>query len=498
MKVVADGRHSVPTEIRISTDTGESELVSLPAIKTRRAINSVVDVPLRFPRLSGSPIRFTVEAMRQVKTVNWYSEKPITMPVGIAEVGLPGVHFTPELAPAQIPAVCRSDLLRIDGRPVWIKILGRVRRGREAPRTGAEGVRMRARCGGHQARGRDPHTGGDVGQDHRLGPGPARARLCSRWRRPRPARGRHGSAGSGDDRNSVVATPGSPDRAGAGIVGDDGEARGRRRHASFLAGPRAEPERRLGSDRSGRATLGAPQLIDGYANGWYVTPPTGGGDFTVSLQFGPQRLVTPAIFVSGGTLLVCAMVGFVPIGTVRRRLRRRQARRRAHSTDNRGAGAAAGDLARPPPLIEAPRLVSPLSAGGSAPNLFACLLIAAGCGVLALAVVPPHWAIPVAGATAIAALATLRFSAARSALSLSAVACIVAAGVLTVVGQIRYHYPPGDSVAGQLETAGILAFVGVVALMTDAVVEFARRHRGVGAEPQPPELPGSHERSPPT
>ena len=126
MKVVADGRHSVPTEIRISTDTGESELVSLPAIKDRRAINSVVDVPLRFPRLSGSTIRFTVEAVRQVKTVNWYSEKPITMPVGIAEVGLPGVHFTPESPQAQIPAVCRSDLLRIDGRPVWIKISGRV------------------------------------------------------------------------------------------------------------------------------------------------------------------------------------------------------------------------------------------------------------------------------------------------------------------------------------------------------------------------------------
>ena len=195
------------------------------------------------------------------------------------------------------------------------------------------------------------------------------------------------------------------------------------------------------------------------------------------------------------------MLGFVPIGTVRRRLRRRTAPRRAHSTDDRdagaaaaSAGAAAGDSARPPPLIEAPAGITALRRRKRAEPLRLPPDSRRVRGILALAVVPPHWAIPVAGATAIAALATLRFSAARSALSLSAVACIAAAGVLTVVGQIQHHYPPGDSWPGNFETAGILAFVGVVALMTDAVVELARRHRGVGAEPQPPEQPGSHER----
>ena len=203
--------------------------MSLPAIKDRRAINSVVDVPLRFPRLSGSTIRFTVEAVRQVTTINWYSEKPITMPVGIAEVGLPGVHFTPESPtgadPGRLPlgpvAHRRATRLAQD--------LGPGRCGREA-REGLKVVRLRARRQGHHARGRDPHTGGDLGQDHRLEPRPARARLRSGRRGSRPARGRHG-CGRHRGRSALPSTPrlASPDCAGARIVGDLGQARGRRR-----------------------------------------------------------------------------------------------------------------------------------------------------------------------------------------------------------------------------------------------------------------------------
>ena len=48
------------------------------------------------------------------------------MPVGIAEMGLPGVRFTPESAKARIPAVCTAKLVRIDNRPVWLRISGTV------------------------------------------------------------------------------------------------------------------------------------------------------------------------------------------------------------------------------------------------------------------------------------------------------------------------------------------------------------------------------------
>ena len=126
LKVIADGRHSVPSAIRITTNTGGDELVPIPPIKDRKGANAVVSVPVRFPKLSGSTIRFTIEAVRRVTTTNWYTQKPIVMPVAIAEIGLPGVRFSPEPTGAAIPAVCTDKLLRVDDRPVWLKITGTV------------------------------------------------------------------------------------------------------------------------------------------------------------------------------------------------------------------------------------------------------------------------------------------------------------------------------------------------------------------------------------
>lgn len=53
--------------------------------------------------------------------------------------------------------------------------------------------------------------------------------------------------------------------------------------------------------------LGPRQLVDGYANGWLVTP-DGAGRLTVSLRWWPQRLVWVGFAVSGATLLGCAVV----------------------------------------------------------------------------------------------------------------------------------------------------------------------------------------------
>ena len=50
------------------------------------------------------------------------SAAEMTMPVAIAEAGIPGVRRA--LGPAQLSDVCRTDLLSIDGRPVGIRLLG--------------------------------------------------------------------------------------------------------------------------------------------------------------------------------------------------------------------------------------------------------------------------------------------------------------------------------------------------------------------------------------
>lgn len=54
-------------------------------------------------------------------------------------------------------------------------------------------------------------------------------------------------------------------------------------------------------------TLGPQQLVDGYANGWLVTPDRA-GPLTVSLRWSPQRLVWVGFALSAATLLGCALV----------------------------------------------------------------------------------------------------------------------------------------------------------------------------------------------
>lgn len=55
----------------------------------------------------------------------------------------------------------------------------------------------------------------------------------------------------------------------------------------------------------GRA--GARQLVDGYANGWLITP-DGAGDLEIELRWGPQRLVWLGFAGTALTLLACAVI----------------------------------------------------------------------------------------------------------------------------------------------------------------------------------------------
>ena len=54
----------------------------------------------------------------------------------------------------------------------------------------------------------------------------------------------------------------------------------------------------------GGKSLGPPQLIDGYANGWLVTPSTGQA-LTISMSWKPQRTVDLALWASVAGAVVC-------------------------------------------------------------------------------------------------------------------------------------------------------------------------------------------------
>ena len=227
--------------------------MSIPAVRDRKA-----PTPLWRPgrasqasqgARSGSPSRPCARSRRSTGTRKSRSSCPSVSP----RVGLPGVHFTPESPQAADPAVCRSDLLRIDGRPVWMKVSGRRRGGREAPGQGlkvsgcgpdAKGITLGA--GTHSLEATwGKITGWNLDRlvlDSAPG-GAALAPLADGMARPAPG---------------TIGAPSSPRLAAptVRVLGSSAttarlEVVGARR--PFLAGPRPEPQRRLGSDRSGRA-----------------------------------------------------------------------------------------------------------------------------------------------------------------------------------------------------------------------------------------------------
>ena len=127
LQVIADGRHSVPTSIRVTASTANQKAsttrtLTLPAIADSRTAGAVTTVPLSFPALTGQRITVTVTGARLEDTTNYYSESPIALPLGLAELGIPGLDAP--AFPATVPGTCQSNLLQIDGHPVTVRVVG--------------------------------------------------------------------------------------------------------------------------------------------------------------------------------------------------------------------------------------------------------------------------------------------------------------------------------------------------------------------------------------
>jgi len=122
LQVVADGQHSVPTRVTVTTGSG-SATVALPPLADSQVAGAVVDVRLALPSLHGRDVRLTFDTVRTQDTLDYYSQTPIALPIGIAEVGIPGAPAAAPV-PTDVPTSCRSDLLSVDGAPVWVQVSG--------------------------------------------------------------------------------------------------------------------------------------------------------------------------------------------------------------------------------------------------------------------------------------------------------------------------------------------------------------------------------------
>jgi hypothetical protein len=189
--------------------------------------------------------------------------------------------------------------------------------------------------------------------------------------------------------------------------------------------------------------LGAPQLVDGYANGWLVTP-TGSGPFDVELEWTPQRQVWASIAISLVTVAAC--LGILVV-TARRR-RRVSAGVRAPGDDD-----AELTWNRSWSVPVRVRWIAPLAAG-----LLTALVVRPWVGLVVAAVavviiVWPRWR-PIAMVVPGALLALC--------------------GLYLVIGQIRYEYPSVFEWPTVFPRARTIAWVAVMLLVADAIIEIVR------------------------
>jgi hypothetical protein len=284
LTVFADGRHSVPTVLSLTADGGAPLKVTVPPITddtTRPNAPVTVRVPLPAP-VTARQLTVGLDEIRAETTIDYISERPVDLPVAIAELGAAG--FSHPAPAGALPAACRSDLLSIDGHPVSVRITGNVT----------------------DAVARQPLTVESCQGPITLGPGSHDVRT---------AVGRD----VGIDIDRLVLDSPAPAAAPAVAAGPKLTVTGQTRvsYDVRVDGANQPFWLVLGESlndgwhaRVNGHDLGPPTLVDGYANGWRIEPPPGGGPVTISLDWTPQRLVWISLAISAATVVVCLALVF--------------------------------------------------------------------------------------------------------------------------------------------------------------------------------------------
>jgi arabinofuranan 3-O-arabinosyltransferase len=464
LQVVADGRHSLPTSITVATENG-SRTVPLPPIHDGKTPGNVVTVPVTFAPLSGSHLQVTFSTVRLEFTRNYDSQELEALPLGIAELGIPGVSDPP--APAAIPTTCRDDVLTVDGAPVWLQMSGS-----SASALAGSGVSVTL-CG--------PDAGGLV-----LGPGrhvvEAVNGATTGWNLDELAFDSAPGGGPEFDLapTALVAPVSSGPAPAVSVISQNATTIHIALHGVKTSGQTYNLV--LGESQNagwkasvdGGPSLGPSELIDGFANGWVVSPAVLAGHVhdgvaTVTLRWTPQRAVWVALVVSAVAFVATVIVAFAPALFWRRgasERRRERSKRRAETAIDRAEGR--------PSLAH-----GLLHREGRAPGWLVGAVTAGVLGGVLAAVTRP-W---IGLAVGLGAALCLWVRGMQSVLAWVGAGLAVASGVVVVFDQATQPSRSGFTWAGTFGTAAFLAWAAVACLAGDAVVEISRRVRARRSPP---------------
>lgn len=465
LTVLTDGRHSVPTRVRIDVDGPDGgfvtvQTVDIDPVPTTEGDNSTTVLPIDFgTQVTANRVRVVVEELDQVFTTDWYSNAPVVMPVAIADVAIDGLR-TPPVADT-FTTGCRTDLVAIDGNPVAVEATGTTadavsRRPLTLAACDAEPVSINA--GDQVIEATDGRTTGiDIDQlmlASDAGGGPL---LPGALPRELPA-----GPVVDVDANGRVRTTGS--------VAADAEPWWLIQGQSWSSGWEAEL---VGGDGTAR-TLGEPQLVNGFANGWLVDPPES-GPVAMTLEWTPQRVVWLALGLSAvGLIAVAAAVA----------LGRRQR---------------PGDLpvSALPALDWVPWSAKPPVGGDSTPGwagplgVGATALVAATAGLVAAVNLPLGTEWVAVGVAALAAV-SVRVAAARNLPAVAATATFALSAAFTVVQQFRNRYPADFVWPAEFGRVHVLGVVALLALGVVALGDLIARRRDTAGDPGATQLTETH------
>ena len=439
LQVVADGRHSLPTRIKISADGKAPVTALLGNVPTTSTPNGTSTVHVTFPRVTGKNIRITIAGEHEVYTRDWYSTSNVALPVAIAEWGIPGtVVRAPQGA---LSSTCRSGLVQLDGHDVPIALHGTV-----AHATAGDPVSFTA-C--------TPAAGVSLGKgDHVLRGTPGtRTGLNVDQVVLRSAPG-----GAADPSTGAVAADGQGFPTGTGpdvrVLHDrhtavDATVTNATKPFWLVFGESLDEGWHL---RVNGKDQGPATLVNGYAHGWLVNP---GAKTTldVTLRWTPQRVIWVAIGISAVALLGCFALVLWPM---RRRL--------APVAEEAGSRSPTDSNASVPLPLDLRRLVR---YAGAPPSARTAVLVTLGTALFWGVVIGPVVGLAIGVAVAIAT----RVARARPVFTLGAPLLLLLVAAYIMVEQYRWHLPAGFEWPGYYAGTHQFAWASVALMATDVLID---------------------------